>query len=114
MPDRDAHLKSPAFLDVEKYPTLKFASQRVESLDEERFRLIGELTLHGVTRPVTLEVEDNGRGRDPWGGERVGFTARTSIDRKDFGLEWNQVLEAGGLLVGTRIDIELDVQAIKK
>jgi polyisoprenoid-binding protein YceI len=111
---RDAHLKSGDFLDVEKYPTMTFVSERIENVDDERFRIVGKLTLHGVTRDVTLDAEDGGRARDPWGGERVGYTARTSLNRKDFGLAWNQVLETGGLLVGERIDIVLEIQAVRK
>jgi polyisoprenoid-binding protein YceI len=76
--------------------------------------LIGQLTIKGVTREVALEVETHGRARDPWGNERAAFAARTSVDRKDFGLTWNQVLETGGVMVGDRIDIEIDVEAVKQ
>ena len=110
---RDAHLKSPDFFDVEKYPQLRFRSTRIEEVDADRYRVIGELTIRDVTREVTLDVEVGGKGKDPWGNERFGFIAKTAIDRKDFGLQWNQVLEAGGVLVGDRVDIELDVQAVK-
>ncbi|MCS6915418.1 MAG: YceI family protein [Myxococcales bacterium] len=112
--DRDAHLKSPDFLDVANYPELTFKSKRVESLGGGRFLVLGDLTIRGVTREVALDVEHGGRIKDPWGNERAGFMARTSIDRKDFGLRWNQVLEAGGLLVGDRVDIEIDVEAVKQ
>jgi polyisoprenoid-binding protein YceI len=74
----------------------------------------GELTIRGITKPVTLDVEYAGRAKDPWGGERVGFSARTSIDRKDFGLTWNQLLETGGVLVGEKVDIELEIEAIRR
>ncbi|MHB2019835.1 MAG: YceI family protein [Candidatus Xenobia bacterium] len=111
---RDGHLRSADFLDAERYPTITFESLRVEDVDRDNFRLIGNLTLHGVTREVALEVEAGGRGRDPWGGERAGFTAKTYINRKDFGLAWNQVLETGGVLVGERIDIELEVELLRK
>ena len=87
-------------------------STRVENIGGDRLRVIGDLTIRDVTRAVTLDVEPAGRGMDPWGNERIGFVAKTSIDRKDFGLKWNQVLEAGGVLVGDRVDIELDVQAV--
>lgn len=111
-PQRDAHLRSPDFLDVEKHPSLKFASNRVEKVGDNGYRVTGDLTLHGVTKPVVLDVEALGTGKDPWGNERIGFQAETSINRKDFGLNWNQVLEAGGVLVGDKVEISLDVQAV--
>jgi polyisoprenoid-binding protein YceI len=111
--DRDTHLRSPDFFDVGKFPELKFRSHRIERVDDTRYRVIGELTIRDVKREVSLDVEYGGRGKDPWGNERVGFVANTSIDRKDFGLTWNQVLESGGILVGDRVDIDLDVQAVK-
>jgi polyisoprenoid-binding protein YceI len=110
---RDEHLRSADFFDVEKFPQLRFRSQRIEKLGEDRYRAIGELTIRDVTREVALEVEYGGRGKDPWGNQRVGFVARTAVDRKDFGLRWNQALEAGGFLVGDRVDIELEVQAVR-
>ena len=110
---RDTHLRSADFFDVERFPELRFRSTRIEEAGKDRYRLVGELTIRDVTRPVTLEVEATGRGTDPWGNERLGFAATGSIDRKDFGLEWNQLLETGGLLVGDRVDIELDVQAVR-
>lgn len=109
---RDTHLRSADFFDVERFPELRFRSTRVEDLGGDRLRVTGELTIRDVTRSVVLDVESSGRGVDPWGNERLGFAARTSIDRKDFGLAWNQLLEAGGVLVGDRVDIELDVQAV--
>src|SRR5262245_59382612 len=110
---RDNHLRSPDFFDVEKFPELRFRSTRVEDIGQGRFRVIGDLTIRDTTREVALDAEPAGRGIDPWGNQRVGFVAKASIDRKDFGLEWNQLLEAGGVLVGDRVDIELDVQAVK-
>jgi polyisoprenoid-binding protein YceI len=112
-PDRDAHLRSADFFDVEKFPVLRYRSKRVERLSADRYRVVGDLTIRDVTREVALDVEHGGRAKDPWGNERAGFVARASIDRKDFGLQWNQVLEAGGVLVGDRVDIELDVEAVK-
>jgi polyisoprenoid-binding protein YceI len=112
--DRDAHLKSPDFLDVAHYPEITFKAERSEKLAPERLRVAGDLTIRGVTRPVVLDVEYAGRTKDPWGHERAGFTARTSIDRKDFGLTWNQVLEAGGVMVGDRVEIEIEVEAVKQ
>jgi polyisoprenoid-binding protein YceI len=112
--DRDAHLKSPDFLDVAHHPEITFKAERSEKLAPERLRVSGDLTIRGVTRPVVLDVEHAGRTKDPWGHERAGFSAKTSIDRKDFGLAWNQVLEAGGLMVGDRVDIEIEVEAVKQ
>jgi len=111
--DRDAHLRSADFLDVASHPTLEFRSTGIERLGDERHRIHGELTIRGVTRPVTLDAELGGIKADPWGSQRAGFSARTKIDRRDFGLTWNQALEAGGLLVGEKVDIELEVEAVR-
>jgi len=111
--DRDTHLRSPDFFDVEKFPELHFGSKRIEQVEDARYRVVGDLTIRGVIREVALDVEYGGRGKDPWGNERVGFVAKTSIDRKEFGLTWNQLLETGGILVGDRVDIELDIQAVR-
>src|SRR5262245_43067206 len=111
--DRDTHLRSADFFDVERFPELRFRSKRIERLDDAGYRVLGDLTIRDVTREVSLDVEYGGRARDPWGNERVGFAAKVSLDRKDFGLTWNQVLEAGGILVGDRIDIDLEVQAVR-
>lgn len=110
--DRDNHLRSADFLKVEQFPKLLFQSTQAEKLSDERMRLTGELTIAAVTREVVLDVEYAGQAKDPWGNTRVAFTASTSIERSDFGLNWNQVLEAGGVLVGERIDIEIEVQAV--
>lgn len=112
-PERDAHLRSPDFFDTEAFPELRYRSRRIEALSGDRYRVIGDLTIRDVTREVPLEVEYGGRAVDPWGNERVGFTARASVERKEFGLAWNQVLEAGGVLVGDRIDIEIELEAVK-
>ena len=109
---RDTHLRSADFFDVEKFPELRFRSKRIEKIGDDRLRVIGDLTIRDVTREVVARRRAGGRGKDPWGNERLGFVAKTSIDRKDFGLQWNQVLEAGGVLVGDRVDIELDIQAV--
>lgn len=111
---RDAHLRSADFFDVEKYPTLKFNGKRIEGNPTGEFRLYGDLTIRDVTREVVLDVTSEGRARDPWGGERAAFTASTKINRKDFGLTWNQGLEAGGVLVGDEVKISLDLQLVKK
>jgi len=113
VPDRDTHLRSPDFFDVEKFPELRFRSTRIEKLDGDHFRVAGDLTIRDTKREVVLDVEAGGRAKDPWGNERVGFVAKTTLDRKDFGLKWNQALEAGGVLVGDRVDIELDVQGVR-
>ena len=112
--DRDAHLKSPDFLDVERFPEIRFEASRVAAAAADRLRVIGTLTIKGVARETTLDVERLGTVKDPWGNERAAFSARTAIDRKDFGLTWNQVLETGGVVVGDRIDIELEIQAVRQ
>jgi polyisoprenoid-binding protein YceI len=111
--DRDTHLRSGDFFDVEKFPELRFRSKRVEVLASGRYRIVGDLTIRDVTREISLDAEYGGRAKDPWGNERIGFVAKASLERKDFGLTWNQVLEAGGILVGERIDIDLDVQGVR-
>jgi polyisoprenoid-binding protein YceI len=109
---RDQHLRSADFLDVEKFPEIKFHSTRIEG-GKESFKLTGDLTIRDVTKPITLDVEFEGTTRDPWGGERVGFSAKGKIDRREFGLTWNQALETGGVVVGNDIKINLEVEAIK-
>ncbi|HEY6907984.1 MAG TPA: YceI family protein [Myxococcales bacterium] len=111
---RDGHLRSPDFFDVQKFPTASFKSKRIEDAGGDRYRVIGDLTLHGVTRPVVLDATYEGTGKDPWGGERAGFSASLTIDRKDFGLEWNKALETGGLLVGEKVELTLEVEAVKQ
>jgi polyisoprenoid-binding protein YceI len=113
-PQRDAHLKSADFLDVEKFPTITFKSTRVERTGQASGTVEGDLTIHGVTRKVVLDVEGpTAPGKDPWGNTRVGVTATTKISRKDFGLIWNAALETGGVLVGDEVTITLDVQFVK-
>ncbi len=115
--DRDNHLRSADFLDVGNYPKLAFKSKRVEGSPTEagsRFKVVGDLTIRGTTREVTLDAVYEGRGLDPWGGERAGFSASASIDRRDWGLTWNKALETGGILVGNDVKIALDVQAVKQ
>jgi polyisoprenoid-binding protein YceI len=110
---RDAHLRSADFFDVEKYPELRFESTKVEKIDDASYRVTGDLTIHGVTREVVLDAESLGEGKDPWGNERTVFQAQTAINRKDFGLSWNQALETGGVLVGEKVEISLDIEAVK-
>jgi len=112
--DRDAHLKSADFFDVATYGELTFRSKSVERKGDDELRVVGDLTIRGVTREVALQVEYSGKTKDPWGNERAGFSAKTSILRKDFGLTWNQLLETGGMVVGDKIDIEIDVEAVKQ
>jgi polyisoprenoid-binding protein YceI len=113
-PQRDAHLRSADFLDVEKFPTITFKSRRITDVKGDNFTLAGDLTIHGVTREVVLDVTSEGRAKDPWGGERSGFTATTKIKRSDFGLTWNQALETGGVLVGDEVKISIDVELLKQ
>ena len=114
---RDDHLRSADFFDVERFPQIRFRSTGIERLGaepgNERYRLTGQLTIRDVGREIALDVEYGGRGKDPWGNERVGFTAKGAFDRKDFGLKWNQALETGGVLVSDRVEIELEVQAVR-
>jgi polyisoprenoid-binding protein YceI len=112
-PQRDAHLRSADFLDVEKFPHLTFKSTRIADRKGSEFTLVGSLTIHGVTKEVGLHVTDEGRGKDPWGGARAGFSATTKINRKDYGLIWNQPLETGGVLVGDEVKIHLELQFVK-
>ena len=112
--DRDAHLKSADFFDVASFPELTFRGRRVEAKGDDRFALIGDLTIRGTTREVALDVESAGQTKDPWGNVRAGFAARTSVDRKEFGLTWNQALETGGVMVGEKIEIELEVEAVRQ
>ena len=109
---RDQHLRSADFFDVEKFPEIKFRSTRIDGT-QESFKLTGDLTIRDVTRPITFDVEFEGRNKDPWGGERIGFSAKGKIDRREFGLTYNQVLETGGVVVGNDIKINLEVEAIK-
>jgi len=111
---RDAHLKGADFFDVEKYPALTFKSTRVSRKSDEELTVAGDLTIHGVTRSVVFEVEGpSAPTKDPWGNTRVGLSATTRINRKDFGLTWNAALETGGILVGEDVSITLDVQFIR-
>ena len=109
---RDQHLRSADFLDVEKFPEIRFRSTRIQG-DRQSFKLTGDLTIRDVTKPITLDVEFEGQTKDPWGGERVGFSATGKIDRREFGLTWNQALEAGGVVVENDIKISLEVEAVK-
>ncbi len=110
--DRDNHLRTNDFFDVASHPTMTFRSTRVEA-DGDDYIVHGDLTIRGVTNPVALEVEFDGTSKDPWGGTRAGFSAETEINRKDWGMEWNTPLEAGGVMLGDKVKIEIDVQLVK-
>jgi polyisoprenoid-binding protein YceI len=112
-PQRDAHLRSADFFDVERFPKTTFSSTRIEP-SGDRYKVIGDLTMHGVTREVVLDAALEGRQRDPWGSERAGLSAQTVIDRRDFGLTWNQALEAGAVLVGNDVRISIELEAVRQ
>jgi polyisoprenoid-binding protein YceI len=112
--DRDGHLRSPDFLDVDAYPQMTFGARRVTHGVGSWFTVVGDLTIKDVTREVELKVEFEGVARSPWGQEVIGFTARTDIDREDFGMTWNQALETGGVLVGKKVTIEIEAEAIRQ
>ena len=109
---RDQHLRSADFLNAELFPEIKFRSTRIEG-DKDSFKLTGDLTIRDVTRPITLDIRFEGQQTDPWGGERIGFSGSGKIDRRDFGLTWNQALETGGVVVGNDVKITLEVEAVK-
>jgi polyisoprenoid-binding protein YceI len=112
-PQRDAHLRSADFFDAETHPHITFSSKRPIARRGNAFTLVGDLTLRGVTREVALDVTEEGRVKDPWGNERLGFSATTKVKRSDFGLTWNQLLEAGGVAVGDEIKISLELELVK-
>jgi polyisoprenoid-binding protein YceI len=112
---RDAHLKSPDFLDVAKYPAITFASTKAQKVAEGEWKVTGDLTIHGVTKQVVLEVEGPApEAKDPWGNVKTGVSATTKINRTDFGLVWNAALETGGVLVGEEVQISLELELLKK
>ena len=113
-PQRDGHLKSADFFDIEKFPQMTFKSTRVAKNGNESYSVTGDLTIHGVTKPVTFAVEGpTAPGKDPWGNTRIGVSASAKINRKDFGLNWNAALETGGFLVGEDVQITIEAQFIK-
>lgn len=111
LPERDAHLRSPEFLDVEASPHLTFRASQAHSVGTNAFQLQGELTLRQVTRPLLLEVRHLATAKDPSGQPRLLYSARTSLNRSDFGIKWNRALDNGGWLIGEKVDVELDIQA---
>jgi polyisoprenoid-binding protein YceI len=112
--DRDAHLKSPDFFDAAQHPQLKFTGTRMEKKDDENYVLHGDLTIRGITKPIKLNVEFGGIGKDPWGNEKAGFTISGKINRTDFRLNWNAALETGGVLVSEEVRLFGDIQLVKK
>ena len=113
-PDRDNHLKSPDFFEVEKYPELQFVSDEMRKKDDSSYELLGDLTIRGVTRPIKFDVEFGGVGKDPWGNEKAGFTVVGKINRTDFNLNWNAALETGGVLVSEEVRLFADIQLVKQ
>jgi polyisoprenoid-binding protein YceI len=113
-PDRDKHLRTSDFFDVEHYPTMTFQSTRIQKTGDGTYTVHGNLTLRGVTKEVPVKVEYLGSSPDPWGHVRAGFECSARINRKDFGVNWNQVLEAGGMMVGDNVDINLELETVKQ
>jgi polyisoprenoid-binding protein YceI len=111
--DRDAHLRSPDFFDADRYPEMRFESRAIRHVDGGHYRVTGDLTVKDVTREVEVDATVEGAATDPWGNDRVGITIRGSVDRKDFGLTWQQKLAAGGMLVGEEVKILVDVSAVR-
>jgi polyisoprenoid-binding protein YceI len=111
-PDRDKHLRSADFFSVDEYPTITFASRRVKSTGARTFDVVGDLTIRGVTKEITMPVVYVGAAADPWGKQRAGFEAETTLNRKDFGLTWNAALETGGFLVGDEVNVSFSIQAV--
>jgi polyisoprenoid-binding protein YceI len=110
---RDAHLKSPDFLNVEQFPTMSFRSTGIQRASHDQYKMTGDFTIRNVTRPLTLDVVYSGQAKDPMGGVHAGFSAHTAINRKDWGLTWNVALETGGLLVSEEVKLALEVEVIK-
>jgi polyisoprenoid-binding protein YceI len=111
--DRDNHLKSPDFFEAAKFPAITFASKSVAVKSKEAFTLTGTITMHGVTKDITLDGEFGGTAKDPWGNDRAGFALKGSLNRKDFGLAWNQALETGGVLVGESVELNIELELIR-
>lgn len=111
--DRDNHLRSADFFNVEQFPTLSFKAAKIEKTDEDEYAVTGDVTLHGVTKQETFAITFEGQGKDPWGNEKAGFSGTGKIKRSDYGLTWNAALETGGVLVGDQITINIELQLIK-
>ena len=110
---RDAHLRSGDFFDAEKYPVITFKSSRVEHVGGSEYKVTGDLTMHGVTKPVAFIAEYFGQGKDPWGNNKAGLSAKAKINRKEWGLGWNAALETGGVMVSEDVNIEIDLEAVQ-
>jgi polyisoprenoid-binding protein YceI len=110
---RDDHLRSDDFFGVTKFPTLEFVSKQLTDAGSKKYKMTGDLTMHGVTKPVTFDVEYLGESDDPWGGHRAGFTATAKVNRKDFGINWNKTLDKGGLLVGDEVEIQVNIEGLQ-
>ena len=111
---RDGHLRSPDFFDAEHYPILTFKSTKVEKVGGNEYRVLGDLTMHGVTKPVVFKAEYNGQGKNPWGLQVAGLSAKSKVNRKEWGLNWNAALESGGVLVSEDVNIAIDLEAVQK
>ena len=112
-PQRDAHLRSADFFEVDRFPEIRFRSRRIAKAGDEAFTVDGDLTIRDVTKPITLTVTAGGHAKDPWGGERVAYSTAAKINRKDFGLHWNQALETGGVLVGDEVRISAELELVR-
>ena len=113
-PDRDAHLKSGDFFDVERHPVVRFTSDRMTTLGGGKFRVEGTLALRGILKPMALEVTYHGVAKDPWGGERAGFSTQAVVNRKEFGMVWNTALDNGGVILGDDVTLTIDLETIRK
>ena len=112
--DRDAHLRTPDFFDVERFPKITFVSTKVDKQDDDVYTLIGDLSINGKTNPVAVEFELTGTSNDPWGNFRAGFEGKATINRRDWGLGWNVALDKGGVLVSEKVKLEFDISAVKR
>ncbi len=111
---RDEHLRSPEFFDTAKFADAKFVSTKIAASGKDKYKLTGDLTIHGVTKPVTFDATFTGKNKDPWGNDKIAFVASTQINRKDFGLTWNKALETGGVVVGDEVKMDLEMEFTAK